>query len=300
MENMDMEKVFLNIEEFPNSNHSETESERTNEEPSRNNSLHEHSLSKGKIRNTRTEKHNLKIEGKMNRDLIREDMIKGEHSKYCKKDCSNGIDEDDVYNIRCDIHRKKYGNAQKIKIIQILGYTRIKGDKNHHWHNFQGKQICEQFWITAIAKISRTLYNRCVTMKNKHIVSLPARTKRTTPNRGGAALSFMNTYVKYYCDYDPASTSKTHLLPPGTTIHKNFHEYQQEEGAISEIPILKERRFRQIWDVNVSHKVSFSTVGKVSLCDICVEYEYKKSQEKDIVKREELDIQWNVHKQQQL
>jgi hypothetical protein len=99
--------------------------------------------------------------------------------------------------------------------------------------------------------------------------------------------------------YNTASTSKRHLLPQATTIRKIYKEYEYEE-ALREVPILKERRFRQISKDHLFHKVSFSTVAKVSMCDICVEYEYKKAQEKDLVKRQELYITRNLHKHQEL
>ena len=257
------------------------------------------SLSKQSIRKKQQARHEAKMDGLCDPDVIEADIENGEgkHSDYCDTTCHQEITADQIYSIRVDIHREKYGRHRMEKIIENIRKSKTKQKKVHHF--VEGIEVCKEYWISMVAKISSHTYRRAVTHMNKGIVKMvKVKKMKKKISREDAAKSYQHLYIMGNSDIDPSTTHKK-LLGVGTTVTKIYNGYVEHESR-SGIPPLSYRRFCQIWKDNFSHKVSFSTVGKIAVCDICVEYEHKTQRERDDIKRAELEREWSKHKEKQL
>lgn len=258
------------------------------------------SMSQQTKRKRREERHDEKIDNFCDRFLIEEELEEdsnGKHSSYCDGTCHIGINVDKVYPVRVDIHRRKMGKGRMEKVIEIIRLTKTKQRKAHHL--VEGVEVCKDYWCKVVAKIRPNTYRKALTLVNKGIVRLvTTKKKKKRPTLEDAALSYMNLEVQGISDFDPQTASKK-LLAVGTKVKKIFHKYVEHETQAG-MASLGYRRFCQIWHDNISPKVSFSTVGKIAVCDICVEYEYKTQRERDELKRAQLEMEWSKHKEKQL
>jgi hypothetical protein len=254
------------------------------------------SLSPKSKRRKRQKKHEEKIDNLCDKTHIEYDLnrVNAKHSKTCSGQCHEELTVDKVYTVRVDIHRKTMGTARKEQIIQYIHQTRI-----NNCHIVQGVSVCIDYWWSIVAKITKNTYRKAVTLANKGVHHLSKRTNKTKKiSKEDAALAFMNMFIQGHSDIDPSTSSKK-LLPVGTTI-KKIHELYCKHEEPTGIKGISYRRFCQIWREKIAHKISFCTLGKIAICDICVQYEQQTTREKDDIKLAQLEREWSKHKQKQL